>query len=84
MDENKNAATGPQETTETNWRLIGFVVAAVLALIFVLSNREEVTIKFLFFDADTRQWVSLVVAFALGAISDRLLIGLRRRRRKDK
>lgn len=84
MDENQNVGSGPQEKKETPWRLIGFVVAAVLALIFVLSNREEVTVSFLFFEADTRQWVSLIVAVALGVVSDRLFIGVRRRRRKDK
>lgn len=83
MDENTNAGTGQQKSKEIPWRLVGFVVAAFLALIFVLSNRDEVSIDFLFFEADTRQWVSLAVAFALGVLSDRLFIGVRRRRRKD-
>jgi uncharacterized integral membrane protein len=84
MDDNQNVSGVPQEKKETPWRLIGFIVAAVLALIFVLSNRAEVTVSFLSLEAQTRQWVSLVVAVALGVISDRLFIGLRRRRRKDK
>lgn len=83
MDENTSAGTGPQKSNEIPWRLIGFIVAAVLALIFVLSNRDEVSIDFLFFETETRQWVSLVVVFALGVVSDRLFIGVRRRRRKD-
>jgi len=83
MDENTSAGTGSQKGNEIHWRLIGFVVAAVLAVIFVLSNRDEVSIGFLFFETNTRQWVSLVVAFVLGALSDRLFIGVRRRRRKD-
>lgn len=83
MDENQNIGSAPAEKKEIPWRLIGFVVAAILALIFVLSNLEVVTIKFLVFEAETRQWVSLVVAVALGVISDRLFIGVRRRRRKD-
>jgi uncharacterized integral membrane protein len=83
MDENTSAGTGAQKGKEIPWRLIGFVIAAVLALIFVLSNRDEVSIDFLFFETDTRQWVSLVVAVALGVLSDRLFIGVRRRRRKD-
>lgn len=82
MDENLNTASTPPKK-EIQWRLVGFVVAAVLALIFVLTNRDVVTINFLFFEAETREWVSLVVAFALGVLSDRLFIGVRRRRRKD-
>lgn len=82
MDENLNqGAASPKK--DIPWRLIGFVVAALLAIVFVLSNRDEVTIDFLFFEAETRQWVSLVVVFALGVIADRLFIGVRRRRRKD-
>lgn len=83
MDENTNVGGVPQAKKEIHWRLIGFIAAAVLALIFVLSNRDEVTITFLFMEAQTRQWVSLVVAVALGVLSDRLFIGVRRRRRKD-
>lgn len=83
MDEKTGVGSVPAEKKEIHWRLIGFIVAAVLALIFVLTNRKEVTIDFLFFEAETRQWVSLVVAFALGAVSDRLFIGIRRRKRKS-
>ncbi len=82
MDENLNTGANPPKK-EVPWRLIGFVVAAILALVFVLSNREEVTVKFLFLEAQTRQWVSLAVVFALGVIADRLFISVRRRRRKD-
>lgn len=83
MDENLNARRSPQKK-EIPWRLIGAIVAAVIALIFALSNRAEVTIDFLFFQAETRQWVSLVVVFALGVIADRLFIGVRHRRHKSR
>ena len=83
MDENQTVNDVQPPKKQIHWRLIGFIVAAVLALIFVLSNRDEVTFNFLFIEAETRQWVSLVVAFVLGVLSDRLFIGVRRRRRKD-
>ena len=82
MDENLNVGSSPQKN-EIPWRLIGAIVAAVIALVFALSNRDEVTIDFLFFEAETRQWVSLVVVFALGVLADRLFIGVRRHRRKN-
>lgn len=83
MDENQNVGSAPQPKKEIHWRLVGFVVAAVLTLVFVLSNLDEVEIRFLWLEATTSQWVSLVAAFVLGVVSDRLFVGIRRRRRKD-
>lgn len=83
MDENQNLEQAGQPKKEIHWRLVGFVAAAVLALIFVLSNLDPVDINFLWFDATTSQWVSLVAAGALGVLADRLWIGVRRRRKKD-
>ena len=40
MDENTSAGTGSQKGREIPWRLIGFIIAAVLALIFL---RERLT-----------------------------------------
>lgn len=83
MDEQKLSETGSAPRKEIPWRLFGFILAALLVVLFVLRNRDRVTIDFLFFDANTRQWVSLVIAVALGVISDRLFIGIRRRRHKN-
>jgi hypothetical protein len=39
-------------------------------------------VNFLFFEVNSRQWVNLLVAVALGVIADRLFIGMRKLRRK--
>lgn len=65
------------------WRLIGFVVVAAAAAMFVLQNRERKTVDFLFFEINSRQWVNIVVAIAVGVVLDRLFIGWRKRRRNS-
>lgn len=62
--------------------LIGFVIAAVLALIFVVQNARQEKIRFLFFSVTTRVWVAIAVAIALGAVLDRLFARWWRHRRE--
>lgn len=64
------------------WKLIGFALAALIIVLFVLQNREEINVNFLFFEVNSRQWVVLLVTVVLGAIADRLFIGMRKLRRK--
>lgn len=63
-----------------NWKLIAAGVVAVLALVFVLQNRSEGTIRFLFLDVTVGVWVALLVAFGLGLLLGLLLPRLMRRR----
>ena len=53
--------------------LIGFLVIAVLALIFVLANRDDVSISFWAFQIESQTWVAIAIALVIGAILDRLL-----------
>jgi uncharacterized integral membrane protein len=63
--------------------LIGLVVVGVLTLIFVLLNSSKTEINFVFFTVNTRIWVVILVALALGMALDRLLqLWLRRRKAK--
>ncbi len=65
--------------------LIGFAVVAILALVFVLQNRERTEIHFLFLDHFGRQWVNLLIAMAVGVLLDRLFtLWWRRRKRESK
>lgn len=66
----------------TPWKLIGFVVLAVVCVVFVLQNRERSTVDFLFFEFESRQWVNLAVAVLLGVVLDRLFLGWWRRGRR--
>lgn len=47
-------------------QIIGGLIAIVL-VIFILSNREQVTVQFLFVEFATTQWVVLTVTALLGA-----------------
>ena len=62
-------------------KLIAFIVVAALTVVFVVQNREERPIDFLFFEVNTRTWTALATALALGVILDRLFIGWWRRAR---
>lgn len=65
-DQPRNASTGVSPT------LIGFLVVAVLAVIFFLQNGEQSEIDLWFFTWDTTIRWSLLVAMAIGVLLDRL------------
>jgi len=59
-------------------------VIAVLCLIFVIQNGDEVTAQFLWIDQEIRLWVAILVSIVLGVLLDRLFsIWWRRTRRDD-
>jgi uncharacterized integral membrane protein len=49
-------------------RLIGFLVVLILAIIFVVQNRKNVTTHFVFFTVTAKLWVGFLVSLALGAL----------------
>ncbi len=62
-------------------RLILFVVVAVVAVVFVLQNRERTSIDFLVFELRSRTWAAIATSIALGVALDRLFLSWWRRRR---
>lgn len=82
MNESQNPSQASKPQRGIPWKLVGFVVAALVIVLFVLSNRTRMNVNFLFFEVNSRQWVNLLVAVALGVIADRLFIGMRKLRRK--
>jgi uncharacterized integral membrane protein len=66
-----------------SWGLIIGIVLGLAALDFVLQNRRDVGIHFLFFESDRPLWLVLLVTSAL-AIGAAELIGIAiRRSRQD-
>lgn len=53
--------------------LIGLAIVVVLAVVFVLQNREQAPIQFLFFERRTAVWIAIAIAIVIGVILDRLL-----------
>jgi uncharacterized integral membrane protein len=70
-----------QTRTGLSPALIAFGIVAIVAVIFIAQNNERRSVDFLFFDFNTRVWVALLVAMAIGALLDRLLTAWWRRRR---
>ena len=64
--------------------LILTIVVAVITAVFVAQNRDQIEIKFLFFDFSSRVWTAIAMAIGLGILLDRLVIGWWRRARKRK
>lgn len=75
-----NAASGQNGVSPS---LIGFVVVAVLAVIFFFQNGDETNINLWLVDWDTTVRWSIMVSIALGIALDRLFgMWWRRRSRK--
>jgi uncharacterized integral membrane protein len=53
-----------------DWMRFGLIAIAILyALILLLLNNERIKIDFLFFSANARLWILLLLTFALGGIA---------------
>ena len=64
--------------------LILTIVVAAITAVFVAQNRDQIEIKFLFFDFSSRIWTAIAMAIGLGILLDRLVSGWWRRARKRK
>lgn len=75
---------GAQGSNGPSLFLFLVVIVAVVAAIFVVQNREEAEIQFLFFDGTFRIWTAIAFAILLGILLDRLiLLWWRRARRRN-
>ena len=84
MNDRDDQQPGPAGRNGPSLFLILTVVVAAIAAIFVIQNREEATISFLFFDGEFRVWVAIAFAILLGMVLDRLIIMWWRRARRDR
>jgi uncharacterized integral membrane protein len=62
--------------------LIGFLVIAVVTVIFIVQNSEKTEIRFLFISVTSRLWIAIITAIALGVVLDRLFTSWWRRRQQ--
>jgi uncharacterized integral membrane protein len=69
------------ERRSINWKVVGAIVVAVLALIFILQNTATRRVHFLFWSTSMPVWIWLVIIFAAGVVVGSALPWLRRRRR---
>lgn len=64
--------------------LVLTIIVAIITAVFVAQNRDQIEIKFLFFDFSSRIWTAIAIAVGLGILLDRLVLGWWRRSRKRK
>ncbi len=62
-------------------RLVALVSLALLVFLFIMQNRDEVSVSFILFNAETRLIWVMVLCLAAGGIAGYLLAGILRRRR---
>jgi uncharacterized integral membrane protein len=75
----------PRDKAGPNIPLLLGIVGVILAVIFVLQNREKVQVDFLVFEINSRLWVVILIAIVIGAFADNALgMAWRRIRGKNK
>jgi len=62
-----------------SYRAIAGIVVGALVVVFILLNRDQTTISFIFFTARTALWVALALAGAGGLLAG-YLVGRKRYR----
>ena len=75
---------GPAGRNGPSLFLILLIAVAAIAAIFIVQNREEAEIQFLFFDGMFRIWTAIAFAIVLGMLLDRAIIMWWRRARRDR
>ena len=63
--------------------LIGFIVIAILAIVFVVENGDKVHVRLIIPKVEMPVWVAIAIALVVGAILDRLFQAWWRRRRRN-
>jgi uncharacterized integral membrane protein len=71
------------ETRRASPALIGGVILALAAVDFVVQNRGDVSVHFLFFEFESRVWTLLLVTSVLAIVAAELLGRAIRRSRRN-
>jgi uncharacterized integral membrane protein len=69
-----------KRSTSSNARIVVAVIIAVILIIFVVKNLEQVSVNFVFFHADIGLIWVLIATAVLGGLVDRMLVWRGRRR----
>jgi uncharacterized integral membrane protein len=72
----------PAPEKDTPWKLIAFAVIAVYAILIVFSNRDEVSVSFVFFSARISLLVLVLLCVGIGFAAGYLFDQLRDRRKR--
>jgi uncharacterized integral membrane protein len=72
----------PPEKKGTPWTLIGLGLLGIYALLLLILNDEKVKIRFVFFTAETRKLVLIILCLGIGFVAGLLFDNWRARRRR--
>jgi uncharacterized integral membrane protein len=75
---------GEKPRSERSWRFYAAIAAAVLALILILQNSQDVEVNFLFATTNAPLFLILLLTFALGVLAGWLWPHVRRGRKREK
>jgi len=74
---------GERSRTDRSWRFYVAIAAAILALIVIFQNSQDVEVNFLFATTNAPLFLILLLTFALGAIAGWLWPHVRRGRKRE-
>lgn len=83
LDDSATVSSGKEKGRDIPVRLIVGLIALVLAVIFVVQNRDEVETNFLFVHGTQPLWFLILINLLLGALLGQAIGVLRRRKKKD-
>ncbi|MGH3111423.1 MAG: LapA family protein [Gaiellaceae bacterium] len=78
--EGRRPGPGPDQR-DIPWSLVAFGVVAFYLVLFVLLNRDDVDISFVFFSAEISELVLILLCLGIGFAAGYLFDNWRRRRR---
>jgi len=75
---------GEKPGKERSWRFYAAIAVAIVALVLILQNSQEVEVDFIFATASTPLFFILIITFVLGALAGWLWPHVRRDRRRKR
>jgi uncharacterized integral membrane protein len=75
---------GQKQRKERSWRFYAAIAVAVVALIFIVQNSQEVEVDFIIATTSTPLFFVLLISFALGALAGWLWPHVRRDRKRQR
>lgn len=74
---------GQKSGSQRGWRFYALIAVAIVALVFIFQNSQDVPVDFIFATTSAPLFFVLLITFALGALTGWLLPHVRRGRNRE-